>query len=127
MTKHYELIYSNSGQISSAEKFCRFALHLCLQMCVNMADPTQPSGVGGSYVDTIEWSVFIFSTGTEPKKFPLLIISCLRRYDTNVRSQMQGCKNWILPKEIKANRFFWDSHWLEIWKNLLCPSTEAIA
>ncbi len=37
----------------------------------------------------------------------------------NVRSQMQGCKNWILPKEIKANRFFWDSHWLEIWKNLL--------
>jgi hypothetical protein len=29
---------------------------------------------------------------------------------------MQGDKSWILPKEINANRFFWDSHWLEIWK-----------
>jgi hypothetical protein len=35
---------------------------------------------------------------------------------------MQGSKNWILPKEINANRFFRDSHWLEIWKNPLCPS-----
>jgi hypothetical protein len=35
---------------------------------------------------------------------------------------MQGGKNWILPKEINANRFFWDSHWLEIWSNHLCPS-----
>ncbi len=26
---------------------------------------------------------------------------------------MQGGKNWILPKQINANRFFWDSHWLE--------------
>ncbi len=40
----------------------------------------------------------------------------------NGRSQMQGGKNWILPKEINANRFFWDYHWLEIWKNILCPS-----
>ncbi len=30
--------------------------------------------------------------------------SKLRRYDTNGRSQMQGGKNWILPKEINANR-----------------------
>jgi hypothetical protein len=30
---------------------------------------------------------------------------------------MQGGKIWILPKEINANRFFTDSHWLEIWKN----------
>ncbi len=30
------------------------------------------------------------------------------------RSQMQGGKNWILPKEINPNRFFWESHWLEI-------------
>jgi hypothetical protein len=38
-------------------------------------------------------------------------------------SQMQGGQNWILPKEINANRFFWDSHWLEIWKSqVLCPS-----
>jgi hypothetical protein len=29
-----------------------------------------------------------------------------RRYDMNGRSQMQGGKNWILPKEINANRFF---------------------
>jgi len=35
---------------------------------------------------------------------------------------MQGGKNWILPKYINANRFFWDSHWLEIWSNHLCPS-----
>ncbi len=38
------------------------------------------------------------------------------------RSQMQGGKSWILPKEVNANRFFWDSHWLEIWKNNLYPS-----
>jgi hypothetical protein len=34
---------------------------------------------------------------------------------------MQGDKIWILPKEINANRFFWDSHWLEIWSNHSCP------
>jgi hypothetical protein len=39
----------------------------------------------------------------------------------NGRSQMQGGKNWILPKEINENRFFRDSHWLEIWKNPLFP------
>jgi hypothetical protein len=36
--------------------------------------------------------------------------------------QMQGGKNWILPKKITSNRFFWDSHWLEIWSNHFCPS-----
>jgi hypothetical protein len=35
---------------------------------------------------------------------------------------MQGGKNWILPKEINANRFFWDSHWLEILSNHFCSS-----
>jgi hypothetical protein len=35
---------------------------------------------------------------------------------------MQGGKNWILPKEVNANRFFWDSHWLKIWSNHFCPS-----
>jgi len=34
----------------------------------------------------------------------------------------KGGKNWILPKDINANRLFRDSHWLEIWKNHLCPS-----
>jgi hypothetical protein len=46
----------------------------------------------------------------------------LRRYDMNGRFQMQGGKNWILPKEMNVNRFFWDSHWLEIWSNHFCPS-----
>jgi hypothetical protein len=45
-----------------------------------------------------------------------------RRYDMNGRFQMQGGKNWILPNEMNANRFFWDSHWLEIWSNHLFPS-----
>jgi hypothetical protein len=36
--------------------------------------------------------------------------------------QMQGGKNWFLPKEMNANRFFWDSHWLEIWSNHFYPS-----
>jgi hypothetical protein len=40
----------------------------------------------------------------------------------NERSKTRRGKNWILPKEINANRFFRDSYWLEIWKNHLCPS-----
>jgi hypothetical protein len=43
-------------------------------------------------------------------------------YNMNGRFQMQGGKNWIFPKEMNANRFFWDSHWLEIWSNHFCPS-----
>ncbi len=39
----------------------------------------------------------------------------------NGRSQMQGDKRLILPKEVNANRSFGDSHWLEIWQNHLCP------
>jgi hypothetical protein len=35
---------------------------------------------------------------------------------------MQGGKNRILQKYMNANRFFRDSHWLEIWKNHFCPS-----
>jgi hypothetical protein len=35
---------------------------------------------------------------------------------------MQGGKNWFLPKEMNANRFFCDSHWLEIWSNHFYPS-----
>jgi hypothetical protein len=37
------------------------------------------------------------------------------------RFQMQGGKNWILPKEMNANRFFCDSHWAS-WSNNLFPS-----
>ena len=40
----------------------------------------------------------------------------------NGRFQMQGGKTRILPKEINVNRFFWDSHWLEIWSNHFFPS-----
>jgi hypothetical protein len=40
----------------------------------------------------------------------------------NGRFEMQGGKNWFLPKEMNANRFFWDSHWLEIWSNHFYPS-----
>jgi hypothetical protein len=36
----------------------------------------------------------------------------------NGRFQMQGGKNWILPKEMNANRFFWDSYRAE---NLVKP------
>ena len=32
---------------------------------------------------------------------------------------MQGGKNWILPKERNANRFFQESHWLEILEKSL--------
>jgi hypothetical protein len=39
----------------------------------------------------------------------------------NSRSQMVGGLNRLLPKEINENRFFWDSHWLEIWSNHFCP------
>jgi hypothetical protein len=42
--------------------------------------------------------------------------------DMNGRFQMQGGKNWFLPKVMNANRFFWDSHWLEIWSNHFYPS-----
>ncbi len=41
-----------------------------------------------------------------------------RRYDMNRRSQIEGGKNWILPKEINANLFFWDSYRLENLKNM---------
>jgi hypothetical protein len=40
----------------------------------------------------------------------------------NGRFQMQGGKNWIFATKMNANRFFWDSHWLEIWSNHFCPS-----
>jgi hypothetical protein len=51
-----------------------------------------------------------------------MIISCPEAVDMNGRFQLQGGKNWFLPKEMNANRFFWDSHWLEIWSNHFYPS-----
>jgi hypothetical protein len=49
-----------------------------------------------------------------------LIAQILRGRKT---SQIQGDKNYILPKKINANQFFRETpHWLKIWKNHLCPS-----
>ncbi len=48
--------------------------------------------------------------------------ACSEAVDMNGRFQMQGGKNWFLPKEMNANRFFCDSHWLEIWSNHFYPS-----
>jgi hypothetical protein len=42
-------------------------------------------------------------------------------YSTFVSTLWQGGKNWILPKEMNENRFFWDSQWLEIWSKYFCP------
>jgi hypothetical protein len=46
-------------------------------------------------------------------------MSDLRWYDMNWEISNAGrySKNWILPEETIANRFFRDSHWLEIRKN----------
>ncbi len=35
---------------------------------------------------------------------------------------MQEGNDWILPNEMNATRFCWDSHWLEIWFNHLFHS-----
>ncbi len=37
-----------------------------------------------------------------------------------VPALMQDGQYWILPKEINADWFFWDSYWLEILKYQLC-------
>jgi hypothetical protein len=53
---------------------------------------------------------------------PDRLLSSPEAVDMNGRFQMQGGKNWFLPKEMNPNRFFWDSHWLEIWSNHFYPS-----
>jgi hypothetical protein len=50
----------------------------------------------------------------------------LRRYHMNGRSKMYGGKNSISLKEINANRFFRDSHCLEICKNHFGPLWDRI-
>ncbi len=65
--------------------------------------------------------------GTRPRSFLSGNIffhfrDCTEAVAMNGRFQMQGGKNWFLPKEINANRFFCDSHWLEIWSNHFYPS-----
>jgi hypothetical protein len=71
----------------------------------------------------IKTSSVVESIGGEIKCETLLKCECavttnaqsvLRRYDTNGRYQIQGGKNWILPKEIKAKPVLVRLHWLEI-------------
>jgi hypothetical protein len=50
MATHYEAIVSVPGKISR-KKICGIALNLFLKMCVNIADLTVLSLVGGVYVD----------------------------------------------------------------------------
>jgi hypothetical protein len=64
MTKPFGLIDSILETLQLAENFGDFAL----QMCVNMADPTQLSGLGGGSVDNKIVS-FIFLTGIERRIF----------------------------------------------------------
>jgi hypothetical protein len=60
MTKHNELI-DVFLKTSTGRNFLRLCV-LSLKMCVNIADPTQASGVGEGYVlQVIEWSVFLYS------------------------------------------------------------------
>jgi hypothetical protein len=40
--------------------------------------------------------------------------------------QLRGGKNWILPKEINANRFFCDCHWLESGKTTYVPQWDPL-
>jgi hypothetical protein len=47
--------------------------------------------------------------------------SASRGGQLNGISQLQGGKNWILPKEMNANWFFRDSHWLESGKTTYVP------
>ncbi len=64
----------------------------------------------------------LLSANNSGEQTELTVLLKLKRYDMIGRSQMQKHKNWILPKDINAKRFFWDSHWLEIWKNHLWSS-----
>ncbi len=54
-----------------------------------------------------------------------LFFSALKIAQVLVRHEQEVSnwnKNWILSKETNANRFFLDSHWMEIWSNHSCPS-----
>jgi hypothetical protein len=85
--------------------------------------PISPQQGGGKGND--RWTLLLLLRGL--KKIHKgqkgdLIVNLPVAVDTNGRFQMQGGKNWILPKLVNANRFFWDSHWLEIWSNHFCTS-----
>ncbi len=61
----------------------------------------------------VEWSLYVWCTrGWPPSKLLLVWRPPLN----------MSVADWILPKEMNANLFFWDSHWLEMWSNHFCPS-----
>ncbi len=64
--------WNHSWKHLPAENFCDFSLCLCLQMCLNMADPIQLSGMDGSYVDNKIVS-FTHLNWDWMKEFPVLI------------------------------------------------------
>jgi hypothetical protein len=65
------------------------------------------------------WPVYLWRTVTSSLNEISGVFYVFYAFDMNGRSQIQGGKNWSFPKEIKPNRFFWDSHWLKIWKKTI--------
>ncbi len=63
----------------------------------------------------LAWNTFISLLILVVFTSPTHSATVQRQYDMNMRLQMQEGNDWILPNEMNANRFFWDSHWLEIW------------
>jgi hypothetical protein len=53
---------------------------------------------------SLERTVFFYECNISMQE--ALQFQIQRRYNMHGRSQMQGGKNWILPKEINTNRFF---------------------
>jgi hypothetical protein len=58
-------------------------------------------------VSTAGWSKLDLDRRDKCKQvlLGLSLAGNLRRHEMNGRSQMQGGKNWILPKKINSNRF----------------------
>ncbi len=51
----------------------------------------------------------------------MYFLSSLRRWTWTGDFKCREVKTGFFPKEMNANRFFWDSHWLEIWSNHFYP------
>jgi hypothetical protein len=67
------------------------------------------------------WSAFFISCNQS-----ILRLISFQKHDEKTTVFRDHCFQefgpWFLPKEMNANRFFWDSHWLEIWSNHFYPS-----
>ncbi len=75
------------------------------------SDPIRQDYVGYNYPPNLKKvSSDTITQLTLKRSAPILLFTLETHqswYDMNGRSQMQGGKNWILPKETHANRFFW--------------------